>query len=146
MLNSNSRIDPSRLDQTIAHEMHHNWRNNFGETYRSYPMMDVQMNPNKNSTFNFIELSKSGYTPQEVKALEDAYQFPNATFNRIKDISPIKEKGATNAEIVARISKDFGGATGEELDAVIKDMPRSKVEEYISTTNGYSRDFKKRKD
>lgn len=133
------------LDDTIVHEGEHAQRYNIG--------IDALISKNRQindpATRKMINtLAKSGkvstveyaYSPSEIRALDDAYQF-TSDFLKENKIHQIAEKGATNRELRYKISKMNNYAVGSDLDAIIDKMSTKDIISLLENGNGYSRNF-----
>lgn len=89
---------------------------------------------------NQVNPFQFAYSTSEDMALNDAYQF-TADFVKNRPVIEIAEKGATNRQMRYALSKQNNNVVGNELDAVIDNLSTKDIEQLLSNTNGYSRDF-----
>ena len=80
------------------------------------------------------------YAPEELEALEDAYQFSD-DYLIYHNIVPDLEKGATNRQIRYNISQAHGGVKHEELNKIIDEMSDEEILNQVLESNAYGRDF-----
>lgn len=116
-------------DNILTHELEHAQR----DRLNTYGLLN---------DFDFADSYVNGYTPSEIRALNNAYNFGDDFTYKLGNIGSINEKGATNRELRYAISSDYG-ETGKALDDIIDKMSIEDLKQYLNTTNAYSKDFLK---
>lgn len=141
------------MPETIAHEFHHSYRDVLGDkngfNRHAWSRQDLtgtwkdayESNLVKNHFKKGNYWVESGYTNKEASALDDAYEFTD-DYILDNDISPLFEKGATNAELRYSYS-DNGRLHGKELDDVIDGLSWTNLTTRLQNINGYGNNFVK---
>lgn len=141
MMNTNKRFTDNDIFQRFVHEMAHHQRNELGKVTRFYPTTKIQTNPYKSSTNSLISISRSGYTPKEIEAAENAFQFPQWKFDNLPDIDPLKEKMASISQWKQLVSSENANASGKVLDDIFMTMPEERIISDLNRINGYTKSF-----
>lgn len=124
-------------NETMVHEVHHAYRNRYGENRLKQPTF-VDGNEYTIGKLN----DRIGYSDKEIKILDDAYDFTEDYLTK-NNINPLYEKGASNTEMRYRLSRKNNNAVGQELDNIINSLSESDIIELLKDTNEYTENFAK---
>ena len=134
--------DEQRLFESIIHESEHAQRqlinnsNLFLKPWYKSGYIHVPQNATDEQKIFAKSFPFRGYIDSEQQRLLNNYPLPLQV--KGVNINPLKEAGASNRELRAAISEDYGGRLGVDLDAIIDNMSNKELERYINGLNGYT--------